>query len=96
MMIKKKFFGQISYVNKYTITVFLFLIWISCIDGRYSWIKQYKLTKQLMEMEDEKQDVLVKLDEAREEYKELTENKEKYAREKYFLRKKNEEVFIIK
>ena len=95
-MIKSKFFGKISYVNKYTITVVLFLIWISCIDGRYSWIKQYKLTKQLVEMEKEKEDVLEKLEVAREEYKELTENKEKFARERYFLRKSNEEVFIIK
>ena len=95
-MFDKKFFGKVSYVNKYTVTVIIFLIWISCIDGRYSWIKQYKLTKQLVEMQNEKEDVLVKLEEAREEYKELTENKEKYAREKYFLRKKNEDVFIIK
>ena len=95
-MITKKFLGSVSYINRYTVTVFLFLIWISCIDGRYSWIKQYKLTKQLIEMEDEKKDVQEKLVIARAEYQELTENKEKYARERYYLRKTNEEVFIIK
>ena len=95
-MITKKFLGSVSYINRYTVTVLLFLIWISCIDGRYSWIKQYKLTKQLIEMEDEKKDVQEKLVIARAEYQELTENKEKYARERYYLRKTNEEVFIIK
>ncbi len=47
------------------------------------------------EMKDEKEDVLLKLAEANEEYEELTNNKEKYAREKYFLSKPGEEVFII-
>jgi len=72
-----------------------YAIWISCLDGQHSWIKQYKLTKQLSEMEDEKEDVILKLAQANEEYVELTTNKEKYAREKYFLSKPGEEVFII-
>ncbi len=46
-------------------------------------------------MEDEKEDVILKLAQANEEYVELTTNKEKYAREKYFLSKPGEEVFII-
>lgn len=91
----KKATKKASYFNRYTITILLFAIWISCLDGQYSWIKQYKLTKQLHEMKDEKEDVLLKLAEANEEYEELTNNKEKYAREKYFLSKPGEEVFII-
>jgi len=85
-----------SYLNRYTLTIVAFMIWISCLDSQYSWIKQYKLTKQLMEMDDEKEVVLEKLAEAKVEYEELTNNKEKYAREKYFLSKPGEEVFIIK
>ena len=91
----KKSPSKIVYINKYTCTILLFAVWISCIDGKYSWIKQYRLTKQLNQMEQEKQDVLVKLEEAKMEYNELTTNKEKYAREKYFLSKPGEEVFII-
>jgi len=83
------------YVNRYTCTILLFAIWITCFDGQYSWIKQYKLTKQLIEMEQEKKDVKNKLGDARMEYEELMNNKEKYAREKYFLSKPGEEVFII-
>ncbi len=85
-----------SYVNRYTLTIVAFMIWISCLDSQYSWIKQYKLTKQLMEMDDEKDTVVEKLAEAKVEYDELMTNKEKYAREKYFLSKPGEEVFIIK
>lgn len=91
----KKAASKVSFINRYTCTALLFAIWISCIDGQYSWIKQYNLTKQLNMMEAEKEDVLVKLAEAKLEYEELTNNKEKYAREKYFLSKPGEEVFII-
>jgi len=87
---------KISYINRYTLTIIAFMIWISCLDSQYSWIKQYKLTKQLMEMDDEKEEVLENLADAKIEYEELTNNKEKYAREKYFLSKPGEEVFIIK
>ena len=83
-------------MNRYTLTIVAFMIWISCLDSQYSWIKQYKLTKQLMEMDDEKDTVVEKLAEAKVEYDELMTNKEKYAREKYFLSKPGEEVFIIK
>lgn len=91
----KKSSKSSAYINKYTITILLFTVWISCLDGKYSWIKQYKLTEQLNEMDREKETVLVNLAEAKKEYEELTTNKEKYAREKYFLSKPGEEVFII-
>ena len=87
--------NKANYINRYTCSILLFTVWISCIDGKYSWVKQYKLTKQLIEMEKEKKDVLLKLADAKKEYEELTTNKEKYAREKYYLSKPGEEVFII-
>ncbi len=96
MKTKKTLKKKGVYFNKYTITIILFAIWISCLDTKYSWIKQYRLTKQIVEMENEREDVIKKLKQAKEEYHELTTNTEKYAREKYFLRKKDEEVFIIK
>ena len=88
-------FAKPGFINRYTCTILVFAVWISCIDSKYSWVKQYKLTKQLVEMEEEKEEVLARLAEAKEEYEELTQNKEKYAREKYFLSKPGEEVFII-
>ena len=84
-----------GFVNRYTCTIILFAVWISALDGKYSWMKQYKLTKQLIEMERQKNDVLAKLEVAKKEYQELTTNKEKYAREKYFLSRPGEDVFII-
>lgn len=82
-------------INRYTVTSLLFLLWISVLDSKYSWIKQYKLTKQIESMELSQRMYEDKLASARITYDDLMSNKEKYAREKYFLSKKGEDVFII-
>jgi len=82
-------------INRYTITCLLFLLWIVVLDGKYSWIKQYKLTKELDKMEESEEMYIAKLAEAKIIYEDLMSNKEKYAREKYFISKKGEDVFIV-
>ena len=84
-----------KYVNKYSITFACFVVWISFID-RHNLITQYRLKSIITEMETEKenyQDLYLK---ALDEKKLLEKDQEKYAREKYFMHKENEEVFIIK
>ncbi len=82
-------------INRYTVTCLLFLLWIVVLDSKYSWIKQYKLTTELHKMEESEEMYKVKLAEAKIIYKDLMSNKEKYAREKYFISKKGEDVFIV-
>ncbi|MEL6122402.1 MAG: septum formation initiator family protein [Bacteroidota bacterium] len=83
-------------MNKYTLTILAFMVWVTMLDGKYSWVKQYKLVRQLHKMEESKQDYMAKLLDARETYEDLMSNKEKFAREKYFIRKKGEDIYIIK
>lgn len=85
-----------KWVNKYTLTILAFMVWVTMLDGKYSWVKQYKLVRQLHKMEESKQDYMAKLLDARETYEDLMSNKEKFAREKYFIRKKGEDIYIIK
>ena len=82
-------------INRYTLTCLLFLLWIVVLDSKYSWIKQYKLTKELHKMEESEEMYKTKLVEAEIIYADLMSNKEKYAREKYFISKKGEDVFIV-
>jgi hypothetical protein len=91
-----KVFSTKNWVNRYTITTLCFFVWISLLDSKFSWIKQYKLTKQLQKMEQSKVNYEKKLEEARMTYDDLMEDKEKFAREKYFIRKKGEDIYIIK
>ena len=83
------------YVNKYSITLACFVIWISFID-KHNLLTQYRLKTIIYEMEDEKEKYRNLYLEAVDEQKLLEKDQERYAREKYFMHKENEEIFIIK
>ncbi len=85
------------FVNKYFITVFVFLIWMIFFDSTSflvinelnSEVKKYEQQLAYYKNEYEKNDQF---------YKKLMNNKdekEKYARENYFMKKPNEEIFIL-
>jgi hypothetical protein len=88
-------FSWQSYVNKYTLTLCAFLVWIVFLD-KHNLITQHKLKSIIEEMETEKSSFEDMYLQAVEDKKLLEADQEKYAREKYFMHKDNEEVFIIK
>lgn len=83
-----------KWVNKFTTVGFCFFIWISFFDS-HSLIDTYKVNRNLDRMKEEKQDQISKIAEAKQQRIDLDNNKEKFAREKYFMHKSNEEIFII-
>jgi len=92
--IVQKVFAKIK--NKYIIATVLFLFWIIFIDGRnlidrYFAIQKYKELNQTKQYYQEK----IKKDQA--ELLDLKNNKslEKLAREKYLMKKPNEDIYII-
>ena len=95
-MQRSKKYSAKKWINRYTITILGFFIWISILDSRYSWVKQFKLTRQLEKMEKNKEEYEFKLAEAQTTYNDLMKDKEKFAREKYFIRKQGEDIYIIK
>ena len=88
-------FPNSGVVNKYTLTLSFFLVFITFFDSKYSLLKQHKLSNQIEELEVKRVEYEALLAEAQKEYEELINNKEKYARERYFISKEGEEVFII-
>lgn len=61
-------------------------------------ITQFKLKQQLERLEDEKAYYLQKIEEVKKDREELLSNDallEKFAREKYFMKKKTEDLFVI-
>ncbi|HMP29892.1 MAG TPA: hypothetical protein PKD85_09835 [Saprospiraceae bacterium] len=81
-------------VNKFSVTLFVFVFWLSFLDG-YSFIVQYKLHKTVRYLENEKVRYQSSLEKAIVDRETLRQNKEKFAREKYLMHKENEEVIII-
>lgn len=84
-------------LNKYVITITVFLVWMTFFDSTSflvinelnGEIKRYEEQLEYYKKEYQKNDTF---------YKKLMFNKserEKFARENYFMKKKNEEIFIL-
>lgn len=83
-----------KWINKFTITGVVFLFWLAFIDS-YSLVERYQLSRTIHRLENEKQGYIEAIDKAIDDKQDLDKNKEKFAREKYYMHKQNEEIFII-
>lgn len=84
--------------NKYIITLLFFSFWILFIDD-YNLIKQYKLQKDVEKLENKKAYYLFEIKKDSTELyhlKNTKEEQEKFAREKFLMKKENEDIFIIR
>lgn len=83
--------------NKYAITTLGFLTWVAFFDEN-KMITQFQYRSELSKLEEEKQFYLEEIRKINEDMQELQSNPkslEKFAREKYLMKKENEEVFVI-
>lgn len=83
--------------NKYLMAVMIFLVWLLIFDNN-SLIDRVKYLSTLHGMEEEKQYYLERIEEDSRRLNELKtdrDNLEKFAREQYFMKKENEDVFVI-
>ena len=82
--------------NKYTIVLAFFTVWMLFLDNT-SYIEHRILNKQLNELEDNKkyyQDE-IKKDEENIKLLKNPDQIEKYAREKYYMKRDSEDIYII-
>ena len=91
---KKSVFGLKAVLNKYTISFVFFIVWIGFMD-QHNLVTQYKLSSALHEMQDKQDHYEKQIKETRMKREQIENNREKFAREKYYMKKANEEVFII-
>ena len=83
--------------NFYFITGLLFLLWILFIDNN-DLITQFNLQSKLNNLEHEKEYYQEKIADVKQERQELLSNDdllEKFAREKYLMKKETEDLYII-
>jgi cell division protein FtsB len=83
--------------NKYVLTISLFVIWMLFFDQN-NVLDRLRMSSEIRQLEADRKYYLeqIEIDSAR--LHELTtdkENLEKYAREQYLMKKKNEDVFVI-
>ncbi|MCH8553757.1 MAG: septum formation initiator family protein [Schleiferiaceae bacterium] len=83
--------------NRYVLGLLGFSIWMLFIDTN-SWIIQRELTQDLKKLNNEKAFFEAEIKANKEAIQELTgseEKLEKYARERHYMVKENEELFIV-
>lgn len=83
--------------NFYFVCGALFIIWMTFLDSN-DLITRMTMASKLGELEDEKEYYTQKIVEVEKDRSELMTNKElleKFAREKYLMRKETEDVFVL-
>ena len=83
--------------NKYTLTLLVFGVWMLFFD-KNDLISQFKLRAQVHRMEQKKKFYTDKIQEICKEQQQLFASPasiEKFAREKYYMKKDNEDLYVI-
>ena len=84
--------------NKYLITLLAFSFWILFIDD-YNLIKQYQLQKDIDQLKSQKTYYLNEIKKDSTQFYRIqhtNEEQEKFAREKFLMKKEKEDIFIIR
>lgn len=83
--------------NRYAISILAFVFWLAFFD-QHNLINQIELRSELYQLETDKEYYFNEIIEIREDLDELLSDNaklEKFAREKYFMKKSNEEIFVF-
>ena len=85
--------------NKYFLTTVVFIVWILFFDTRDFITSHFRERAELMKLEKSKQYYEQQIAVTQKELDQLKTNPallEKYAREKYLMKRDNEDLFLIK
>lgn len=94
---KEKNFVRKYIINKYTISIVAFLVWMIFFDSN-SFLTIRDLNQEISHYEKKLGYYQTEYQQNSEFYKRLINNKEekeKFARENYFMKKSDEEIFIL-
>ncbi len=83
--------------NKFFLVTVAFVVWMTFFD-KNDLLSQYQYNQQVSKLEQERDFYKAETDTVSKDLEELTSNPqqlEKFAREKYLMRKDNEDVFVV-
>ena len=95
----KQYFEQIPAIfkNKYLLVALVMVLWMAFFDS-HNWIKQWRLSEKVEELKEKRNYYQTEIRQDSIALHELTTNpetQEKFAREKYLMKKTNEDVIVI-
>lgn len=99
MVIRFKYADKIPPVfrNKYFLTLTIFIIWISLLDTN-NLVERFRQISELHKLKNDREYYIKKIEEDRRKLNELktdNHNLEKFAREQYKMKRKDEDLYII-
>ena len=83
--------------NRYTLTILAFIVYMF-VSQRYNWSERMEIQKELDDLRSERDYYQMELNKVQQERNALLNDSlqlEKLAREKYFMKRDNEQVYII-
>jgi cell division protein FtsB len=83
--------------NKYFLTLTIFIVWIVLLDTN-NLVGRYRQISDLQKLNSDKEYYIKKIEEDRKKLNELktdNHNLEKFAREQYKMKRKNEDLYIV-
>ena len=83
--------------NYYVVTGAAFIVWLAFFDSNDLY-SQHKMNRKLHNLENERNYYIEKIDEVKADREELMSNErllEKFAREKYLMKKPQEDLYIV-
>ena len=83
--------------NKYVLSIIVFFVWMLFFD-RNDFISQFSYRKDLRKLETDKEYYQKEIEQNKKDTKELMSDPkhlEKFARERYLMKKDNEDIFLI-
>jgi len=82
--------------NKYVLVSLFFIVWMLFLDN-YSWLNHRELDKQIDELQDNKAYYQQEIRKDEQSIRQLKnpDQVERYAREKYFMKRDSEDIYII-
>ncbi len=95
----KKAWEKVPYFlkNKYAICIIAFVVWLAFFD-KNDFYAQYRFRQQLNTLKNDKSYYADELEKSKSDLNELISspaNLEKFAREKYLMKKDNEDIFVF-
>lgn len=83
--------------NFYVLFTLFFIVWMVFIDSN-DLVSQFKLRTKLKELENQKEFYLERKEKIKADREELMSNYElleKFARERYYMKKKSEDLYVV-
>ena len=94
-MINKKLPAWLK--NRYVLAFLFFVVWVAFFDN-YDLFTQINARAELREMQEEKAHYAAEIEKTEKALEELTTNEallERFAREKYLMKRDNEDIYVV-